>query len=208
MAPRRPTLERERELWQAGARSVCGIDEVGRGPLAGPVVAAAVVFPPNCRPVRGLRDSKILTARRRLRLARIIEIRAVRVAIGAASVREIDRFNIRCATALAMRRAVRRLRLEPDVILVDGGPLPELGFPHEPMIDGDARCHSIAAASVVAKVLRDRLMERLSLRHPAYHWGSNMGYATPEHLEAVQLLGPSPHHRRSFAPVLQLVLGV
>lgn len=208
MAARRPTLALERALWRSGAVAVCGVDEVGRGPLAGPVVAAAVVFPPDCRPVRGLRDSKVLPAKRRLRLVRLIEARALRVAIGAASVREIDRLNIRGATALAMRRAVRRLRLDPDAILIDGGPLPELGLPHEPVIDGDARCHSIAAASVVAKVLRDRLMGRLAVRHPAYGWASNMGYATPEHLQAVQVFGPSRHHRRSFAPVLQLVLGV
>jgi len=203
---RRPSLERERALWSEGRSIVAGLDEVGRGPLAGPVVAAAVVFPAGFRPIRGLDDSKALTARARERLAAVIRERAAAFAIGAASVREIDRLNIRRASILAMHRALERLRVRPLAVLVDGLPIPELGVPHEAIVDGDARCHCIAAASVLAKTVRDRLMERLAARHPAYEWAHNKGYATADHLEALRSLGPTPHHRRSFAPVVELVL--
>jgi len=206
VAASRPTLVRESRLWAGGAEHVCGLDEVGRGPLAGPVVAAAVVLRPGSRAIRGLRDSKILTEKKRLRLARVVRERALAVAVGAASVREIDRLNIRRATALAMRRAIARLPMIPQAILLDGLPLPELVHAHEAVVDGDACCQSIAAASVVAKVIRDRLMTRLDVRHPAYGWGSNMGYGTPDHLAAVHAHGPTAHHRLSFAPVLQLPL--
>jgi ribonuclease HII len=202
----RPTLEREAALWQAGGEFVAGLDEAGRGPLAGPVVAAAVVFPPRCRPIRGLRDSKLLPPVKRARLARVVRARALAVAVGAASVREIDRLNIRRASILAMRRALLRLRVTPELILVDGLPCPELGFAHEAIVDGDARCHSIAAASVVAKTVRDHLMERLAVRHPPYAWASNKGYGTPEHLAALAEFGFTAHHRTSFAPVVQLAL--
>jgi ribonuclease HII len=203
---RRPSLERETALWCEGRSVVVGLDEVGRGPLAGPVVAAAVVFPVGAKPIRGLDDSKLLTPRQRARIAVRIRQRAVAVAVGAASVREIDRLNIRRASILAMRRALRRLGLVPAHVLVDGLPCPELGCPHEAIIDGDARCHSIAAASVIAKTIRDRLMELLAARHPGYAWAANKGYATPEHLQALLLHGPTPHHRQSFAPVAQLEL--
>lgn len=206
MARSRPTLARESRLWEDGAELVCGLDEVGRGPLAGPVVAAAVVLRPGSRAIRGLRDSKILTEKKRQRLARLVRARALAVAVGAASVREIDRLNIRRATALAMRRAIAHLPVEPQAILLDGLPLPELARMHEAVVDGDAHCQSIAAASVVAKVIRDRLMTRLSARHPAYGWASNMGYGTPEHLAAVHSLGPTPHHRLTFGPVVQIPL--
>jgi ribonuclease HII len=126
--------------------------------------------------------------------------------VGAASVREIDRFNIRRASILAMRRALDRLGLEPGLVLVDGLPCPELGMPHAAIIDGDAHCHSIAAASVVAKTVRDRLMELLGGRHPLYAWQSNKGYATPDHLAALAAFGFTSHHRKSFAPVVQLEL--
>ena len=207
----RPTLERERALWVArgdGGRSglVAGLDEAGRGPLAGPVVAAAVVFPPFCKPIRGLRDSKLLPPVRRARLARVVRARALAVAVGAASVHEIDRLNIRRASILAMRRALFRLPCVPDFVLVDGLPIPELACPHEAIVDGDAHCHCIAAASVIAKTVRDVLMERLALRHPRYAWASNKGYGTPEHLAALAEFGFTPHHRTSFAPVVQLVL--
>lgn len=204
--PSRPTLARESKLWASGAEFVCGLDEVGRGPLAGPVIAAAVILPAGSRAVRGLRDSKVLTEKKRARIARLVWARAFAVRLGGASVREIDRLNIRRATALAMRRALRRLPLAPEAILLDGLPMPELAEPHEAVVDGDARCQSIAAASVVAKVVRDRLMTRLAARYPAYGWATNMGYGTPEHLAAVHALGPTPHHRRSFAPVVQLPL--
>ena len=182
MALPRPTLSRERAAW-AEAHLLVGVDEVGRGPLAGPVVAAAVVFPANCRPVRGVRDSKTLPAARREELARVIRCKALRIAVGAASVREIDRLNIRVATAVAMRRAVIRATsgLAGFRILIDGLPLPEIGFPHEALVDGDARCHSIAAAGIVAKTVRDGLMRRLATRHPGYGWETNAGYGTLEH---------------------------
>ena len=202
----RPSLERELTLWSAGGGLVAGLDEAGRGPLAGPVVAAAVVFPPFCKPIRGLRDSKLLPPSKRARLARIVRSRALAVAVGAASVREIDRLNIRRASILAMRRALGRLGCAPDLVLVDGLPAPELGCPHEAIIDGDAHCHSIAAASVIAKTVRDRLMELLAVRHPLYAWASNKGYGTPEHLSALADYGFTCHHRKSFAPVIQLLL--
>src|SRR5207249_3428967 len=169
-----------------GGRSglVAGLDEAGRGPLAGPVVAAAVVFPPFCKPIRGLRDSKLLAPVRRARLARVVRARALAVAVGAASVHEIDRLNIRRASILAMRRALFRLPCAPDFVLVDGLPIPELACPHEAIVDGDAHCHSIAAASVIAKTVRDVLMERLAVRHPRYAWAGNKGSGTPEHLAA------------------------
>jgi len=170
------------------------------------VVAAAVVFPVGAKPIRGLDDSKLLTALQRTKLAVRIRQRALAVAVGAASVHEIDRFNIRRASILAMRRALRRLGVVPTDVLVDGLPCPELECSHQAIIDGDAKCHSIAAASVIAKTLRDLLMERLGARHPAYCWASNKGYATPEHLDALQLHGPTRHHRWSFEPVAQLNL--
>ncbi|PYP31246.1 MAG: ribonuclease HII [Gemmatimonadetes bacterium] len=206
MSPRRPSLEREAALWREGRGLVAGVDEAGRGPLAGPVVAAAVVFPAFAKPIRGLRDSKLLSAAARERLAALVRVRALAVAVGAASVREIDRFNIRRAAVLAMRRALARLTVRPDVVLVDGLPCPELGCPHQAIVDGDARCHSIAAASVIAKTVRDHLMALLGGRHPAYAWASNKGYGTPDHLAALATLGFTPHHRRSFSPVVQLEL--
>jgi len=205
---RRPTFEREIALWNAGRRIVAGIDEVGRGPLAGPVVAAAVVFPAGMKPIRGLRDSKMLPAAKRERLAVVVRARAVAVGVGAASVREIDRFNIRRATILAMQRALQRLGLVPGEVLVDGVWLPELGRPHDAIIDGDALCQSIAAASVIAKTVRDRLMCLLAARYPVYAWAENKGYGTPEHLDALQVLGPTRHHRMSFEPVSQLSLAL
>jgi ribonuclease HII len=201
----RPSLERERALWALGGL-VAGVDEAGRGPLAGPVVAAAVILPAHCKPIRGLRDSKILPPSVRTRLAAVVRARALAVVVGAASVREIDRLNIRRATILAMARALTRLPLRPAHVLVDGLPCPELGWVHEAVIDGDAHCLSIAAASVIAKTVRDRLMQRLAPRYPGYAWDSNKGYGTPEHLDALTAFGRSVHHRVSFAPVLQLAL--
>ena len=200
----RPTLRRERALWAQGLRYVVGLDEVGRGPLAGPVVAAAVVFPPGQRAIRGLRDSKELSPKQRERLGLLIRRAAVAWAVAAASVKEIDRVNIRRATALAFRRALASLSLPVDYILLDGTEVPELGRPHEAIVDGDACCHSIAAASVLAKLVRDRLMDRLAPRYPAFHWEANKGYGTAGHLAALEAGGPTPHHRKSFTPVVQL----
>ncbi|HWC75714.1 MAG TPA: ribonuclease HII, partial [Gemmatimonadales bacterium] len=197
--------EHERDLRARGFSRVAGIDEVGRGSLFGAVVAAAVVLDP-AKPIRGLDDSKVLTAIQRAKFAVKIRERAFALAVGAASVREIDRLNIRRASILAMERALHRLGFTPSYILIDGLPCPELGCEHEAIVDGDARCHSIAAASVIAKVLRDYLMDRLAVRHPGYCWETNKGYATPEHLDAIHRLGPTRHHRYSFEPVAQIEL--
>jgi ribonuclease HII len=149
-----------------------------------------------------------LSPEARGRLAILVRRRAIAVAVGAASVREIDRLNIRRASILAMRRALDRLGAQPAHILVDGLPCPELDCPHEAIVDGDARCHSIAAASVIAKTVRDLLMCRLAPRHPAYAWASNKGYGTFHHVAALLAYGPTAHHRKSFAPVVQLELAV
>jgi len=209
--PLRPSLQRERVAW-AGELLLVGVDEAGRGPLAGPVVAAAVVFPPGCRAIRGLRDSKILPAPIRERLALRIRRQALAFGVGAASAREIDRVNIRVATAFAMRRAIRSLlrRTEiasrPHCILIDGLPLPEVGYAHDALVDGDARCQSVAAAAIIAKTTRDHLMHRLADRYPDYGWETNVGYGTPEHHVGLVLHGPTRHHRLTFAPLAQLAL--
>ena len=206
----RPTLQRERAAW-AGAALLIGVDEAGRGPLAGPVVAAAVVFPAGCAAVRGLRDSKTLPPRTRAALAERIRTKALAFGVGAASSREIDRLNIRIATALAMRRAIDHLFRRALIpthrplcrIIIDGLPLAEIGYEHEALVDGDALCHSISAAAILAKTVRDRLMQRLAPRYPAYGWDSNVGYGTPEHQEGIRVHGATRHHRYTFAPLAQ-----
>lgn len=195
----RDLLAYEREPWGRGLL-VAGLDEAGRGPLAGPVVAAAVVLHPGVA-VEGAADSKALSARRREEAFHRICGMAAAVGVGAASVREVDRLNVLRATTLAMRRALGRLAEAPGLVVVDGLPVKELGWPHEAVVRGDALVHSVACASIVAKVVRDRLMRRLAARHPGYGWASNMGYGTAEHREALAALGPTPHHRRSFAGV-------
>jgi ribonuclease HII len=205
---RRPTLSREAAVWAEG-RLLIGVDEAGRGPLAGPVVAAAVVFPAGARRLTGLRDSKTLAPARREALALDIRRTAFALSVGAASVAEIDRLNIRVATALAMRRAVLRLlpnfpTSQPPRLLIDGLPMPEIGFLHQALIEGDSHCQSVSAAGIIAKTVRDRLMRRLALRHPGYAWDANKGYGSEGHLLALAEHGPTPHHRRSFSPVNQL----
>ena len=179
---------------------VAGVDEVGRGPLAGPVVAAAVILDP-ARRIRGLADSKTLGAARREALAEEIRAKALCVAIGSATVEEIDAFNILQATLLAMRRAVDALRLKPVKVLVDGNQLPVLAVRAECVVGGDARVKAISAASIVAKVHRDALCLQLDALHPQYGFAQHKGYASPEHLAALRRHGASPVHRRSFAPV-------
>lgn len=197
-----PTLKLERAC---GVTPVCGVDEAGRGPLAGPVVAAAVVLD-HSKPIpRGINDSKLLDRETREALAVKIQARAV-VGIGQASVEEIDRFNILRASLMAMCRAVEQLSLalgcKPAMALVDGNIAPPLeGCPVKTVIGGDGLSFSIAAASIIAKVTRDRLMVALAAAHPEYGWDHNVGYSTAEHLAALDRHGPTPHHRSSFRPV-------
>ncbi len=190
-----PDFSFEAEL---GGR-VAGIDEAGRGPLAGPVTAAAVILNAAAMPV-GLNDSKKLTAARRAQLYDAILAQA-EVGIGWASVEEIDRVNIRQATFLAMARAVAALNVQPDHALVDGNAMPELPCPATTIVKGDGRCLSIAAASIIAKVARDRAMVALAQQYPGYGWEANSGYPTKAHVAALETLGVSPAHRRSFRPV-------
>jgi ribonuclease HII len=198
---RRPRgyLKLERSLWDRGIVHVAGVDEAGRGPLAGPVFAAAVILPPGLI-LRGIDDSKLLRPAVRERLARKIQKRATAWAVAAASSREIDRINILRASHVAMRRALRRLGLDPEHVVVDGLAVPDLAPECTPVVEGDRLVHAVACASILAKVYRDRLMHRLATRYPGYGWGTNVGYATREHRDAIRELGVTPHHRMSFQP--------
>ncbi|MXW18190.1 MAG: ribonuclease HII [Gemmatimonadetes bacterium] len=198
------TLEYERGFWRRDLVNVAGVDEVGRGPIAGPVVAAAVILGEGVA-IEGATDSKALTPQQRSEIAREIHARAAAVALGAASVREIDRHNILQATTRAMTRALARLPVPPDHVVVDGLPVRGLAWEHEAVVGGDGLVHSIACASIVAKVCRDRLMKRLAPRYPKYGWERNMGYATRRHRRAVREVGLTPHHRTTFG-LLQLEL--
>ncbi len=177
-----------------------GVDEAGRGPLAGPVIAAAVILDPQ-RPLPGVQDSKKLSPRRRERLATEIRDQALAWGLGRAEVDEIDRLNILHATLLAMQRAVASLAVAPVRVLVDGNQAPALTCPVETVVRGDQKVTAIAAASILAKVARDEEMEALDAACPGYGFASHKGYPTASHLEAPRRLGPSPHHRRSYAPV-------
>lgn len=188
----------ERLLEQVGVAPVAGVDEVGMGPLAGPVVAAAVILPPSGL-IAGLDDSKVLTRIARERLDEEIRGAALAIGIGIATVDEIDEINIYHAGLLAMRRAVAELAVTPRHVLVDARTIPDLAIPQTSFVKGDARIYSIAAASVVAKVHRDRLMASLEDTHPGYGFAGHCGYSTPEHREAIRRLGPCAAHRRSFA---------
>lgn len=196
----KPTFRLERALIRRGIWPVAGMDEVGRGPLAGPVAAAAVILDPKNIP-KGLNDSKLLSAATREDLYEEIAARALGVSVAFASAAEIDAINIRQATFAAMRRALHGLALAPNHVLVDGNDLPPcLVCEGETLIKGDARSASVAAASIVAKVTRDRLMRRLCPLYPAYGFARHAGYATRAHLQAIAAHGPSPYHRLSFAP--------
>jgi ribonuclease HII len=193
-------------LWRVGIRHVAGVDEVGMGPLAGPVVAAAVAFPPGTR-LDGVADSKVLTAAARERLDVEIRRRAIGVGVAVVEPDEIDRINIYRAGLAACRRAIEALPFVPGFVLVDGREIPDLAVPQSAYPKGDAFVCSIAAASIVAKVYRDALMCELDGRYPGYGFARHMGYSTRAHFAAIRELGPSPIHRRSFAPVRAAVRG-
>jgi ribonuclease HII len=198
----------ERDLRIEKGPLLAGVDEVGRGPIAGPVVACAVIMPADARAIPGVDDSKRLTHAQRVRLAVKIRERAVAFALGAASVREIDRINIYQASVLAMRRALGRLEVRPDHVVIDGRVMRTLPIPHTAVVHGDARCFSIACASILAKVTRDLLMTRLSVRYPQYIWDHNAGYTTRAHVAGLALHGITPHHRKSFCRISDLLLAL
>lgn len=210
-AARRPGWRVERLLWREGREVVAGVDEVGRGPLAGPVVAAAVVLPrrssgepPRAEWVRGLRDSKMLTEAQRERLAEAIR-RHCQWAVASVSTQVVDQINILQATRLAMKRAVEALPTSPDGLIIDGREVVETGIHQVAVVDGDALCASVAAASILAKVTRDRLMCDLDRWFPGYGLAENKGYATADHRAALTRLGYTNIHRLSFAPVREAV---
>lgn len=188
-------------------RLICGVDEAGRGPLAGPVYAAAVILAPGKRAPAGIADSKTLSASRRERLAAVIKRKALAWSVAWASVEEIDRLNILQASLLAMRRAVESLSIAPDEVLLDGMHCPALAVPARAIVDGDAKIKVIAAASILAKTERDSEMYRLHERFPQYGFDEHKGYPTPEHLEALRRHGVCEIYRRSFAPVRELLEG-
>ncbi|MBF0444605.1 MAG: ribonuclease HII [Magnetococcales bacterium] len=201
-----PDLHLESALWADDYSMVCGVDEAGRGPLAGPVVAAAVVFPPHIdlkvAGLDGLNDSKKLTSLKRKKLLPIIHDKAICVGVGIVSPRQIDKINIRMASLLAMVMAVDNLTNLPDYVLIDGRDIPDdLTIASRAIIGGDATSSTIAAASVVAKVNRDNIMAELATQFPGYGWERNQGYPTKEHREALLSLGATQYHRYSFAPV-------
>jgi ribonuclease HII len=204
-----PTLRHERRLWNQGLTRVVGVDEVGVAPTCGAVVAAAVIMKPGCHRIPGVRDSKTLSMGQRERLAPLIRKRAIAVGVGAASVPEIDRINIYHATHLAMRRAIARVGGHEHV-LVDGNRI--VGFeaqvgPYSNIVDGDAKVYSIACASIIAKVVRDRMMAKLAARYPGYGWEHNQGYATRDHRDAIRAFGLTPFHRRSFLALQRTLAG-
>jgi len=201
-------LDHERALWRQGLTLVAGVDEAGRGPLAGPVVAAAVVFPCGWLEagldsrLRGLNDSKQLTEAQREEYYAILTAHPeIRYAIADADAGLIDRINILQATHRAMNAALEQLRPPPQHVLVDGSPVKSMRLPNTPLVKGDARSYSIAAASVLAKVTRDRLMREFDRLYPGYGFAEHKGYGTPQHLAAIRRHGPCPIHRRSFAPI-------
>jgi ribonuclease HII len=195
-----PDYSLEQAASAKGFSVIAGVDEVGRGPLAGPVTAAAVILDPSCIP-EGLDDSKKLSAKRREALAELI-LASAQVSIAHASVAEIDEINILRASHLAMQRAVAGLNPAPDYLLIDGNMIPRgLHLPSQAVVRGDGRSVSIAAASIVAKICRDRIMVDLAQQHPGYGWETNAGYPSKSHKSALRNLGVTPHHRRSFKPV-------
>ena len=204
--PPQPDMTEEAAAMAEGYGRVCGIDEAGRGPLAGPVVAAAVLLPPGYE-LPGLNDSKKLTARRREALYEVLMAdERVQKCVAEATVEEIDRLNILRATHLAMARAAQGLQPKPDFCLIDGLPVPGFPLPSRALVKGDARSLSISAASILAKVTRDRYMTELDAQFPQYGFAKHAGYGTAAHLRAIEEYGITPHHRRSFGPVAQMAL--
>lgn len=187
----------DRSFLRDHIRLIAGTDEAGRGPLAGPVVAASVIFPQNTR-IYGVKDSKLLTEQEREKLLPRILNKALTYSVAVVSHGEIDRINILRASLLAMSTAIKRLKVRPDLVLVDGNKIFGGSIPTLPIIDGDAKSFSIAAASIIAKVTRDRIMKRLCPKFPYYNWTSNKGYATREHIEAIKTYGPCVLHRKTF----------
>ena len=187
----------ENEARRDGCKIVCGIDEAGRGPLCGPVCAAAVILPPDCE-IEGLNDSKKLSEKKREALYDVIKETAIAYGIAMASAQEIDEINILQATFLAMRRAVAMLEVQPDCALIDGNGKPGLSIEQRTIVKGDSKSVSIAAASIISKVTRDRQMVEYHEKYPWYSFDSNKGYGTKEHIEALKKYGPCPAHRRSF----------
>ncbi len=192
----------ERAARERGFDLVGGVDEAGRGPLAGPVVAACVILPPDAD-LPGVRDSKALSPAARDKMLDLVREHALAIGVGGAEPEEIDRLNILRATHLAMRRAIEAAAPRPSFVLVDGLPVPYLPVPHQAIVKGDAKSRSIAAASIVAKVTRDRELVELEARYPGYGFAQHKGYPSPEHLEALRRLGPCPAHRHSYAPVAE-----
>ena len=194
----------ERRLWRKGFKYIAGVDEVGRGPLAGPVLAAAVVFPPRVR-IKDLADSKKITSKKREELFHEIKSKAIGIGIGRVSHKLIDKLNIGRANLLAMKKAVEKLSISPDYLLIDGGRHKiDLPIKQRGITGGDRKCASIAAASIIAKVARDRIMLRYHQRYPEYRFDRHKGYGTKEHMRKIFRFGPSPLLRRSFYPVSEL----
>lgn len=194
-----PTLQEEQQLWNSGKRFVCGIDEVGRGCFAGPVVVGAVIFPENAEQIVGVADSKLLKASQRENLDSIIKDKAVAWAIAEVDVDTINKIGIGKATQMAFLKVIQELKTQPDFVLIDAFRVQ--GYDNnkqQAIVDGDTSCFSIAAASIIAKVYRDSLMQKLHLEHPEYGWSNNKGYGTKSHREAMKQHGLTKHHRTSF----------
>jgi ribonuclease HII len=199
---KRPDLRYERRFWKSGLAAIAGVDEAGVGPMAGPVVAAAVIFEPESF-IKGVHDSKQLTPEKREELYPLIRARALTVGVGIAQVSEVDELNIYWASMLASERALAALMRLPDHVLVDGRLIPNLKLPQTKIVGGDRKSFCIAAASIIAKVTRDRIMLEYDAEYPGYGFASHKGYCTADHFATLELLGPSPIHRRSFAPVME-----
>ncbi|MFW5997019.1 MAG: ribonuclease HII, partial [Verrucomicrobiota bacterium] len=197
----------EEASWRSGKEHIAGVDEAGRGPIAGPVMAAAVILPRGCD-ISDINDSKLLTSDKRESLAaRLLSMPGITTAVGSASVREIEQLNILRATYLAMQRALEELAVKPDVVFIDGNRLPSIPYPARTIVKGDRKSATIAAASILAKVKRDEYMLEADGQYPGYGFAGHKGYATAAHLQSLRELGPTPIHRKTFAPVAAICNG-